>query len=95
MVEQIPPEKLDAAFDRVDALIRSDYAAATLALNGIPISIPPPSSVRDPFSPTYADWVRSAYLRLTGLQPYDPATHEADRNIKEDISLRQYFPFTL
>jgi len=93
LAAQIDLEQLDAVLDRADALIHSDYGAAMQILSSVAVNISPPPSASDPFGPDYADWVMSTYLRFARLKTYEPATHEADRNVTEDIPLRQYFPF--
>lgn len=93
MVQQITLEELDAVLDRADALIHSNYAAAMQALNDVSVDISPPPSASDPFCPEYANWVMSTYQRVAGVEAYEPAIHEADRNVTEHLPLQQYFPF--
>jgi len=93
LAERIALEQLDVVLDRADALIHADYAAAMHVLGDVVVDIPPPPSAGDPFGPDYAAWVMSTYRRLARLDAYEPATHEADRNVTEDLPFRRYFPF--
>lgn len=93
MPEVVALEGLDAALDRADALIHTDYAAAMGVLAGIAVALPPPPAV-DPSGPEYAAWVMDTYRRVAAIGRYEPAEHEADRNVRADLPLAQFFPFS-
>ncbi len=74
--------------------MRSDYAAGTRMLNDVSVDISQLSMTGDPFESDYADLVMSTYRRIADVSAYEPSKHEADPNVRNQLPLPQYFPFS-